>query len=83
MTNRLLSGLLLAICASLPASAQSTLGDVLQRHGVDVKGGYAPAFDAHAAPTVPVMPGAVATPLAILTSAAGKDWPWLLPANAC
>ena len=44
------------------ASAQSTArSTLLQRHGVQVKdGGFEAAFDAHAAPTVPVTPGSFA-----------------------
>lgn len=68
------AGFVLAISASgLPAFAQSPLADVMQRHGVPVKGDYAAAFDAHAAPTVPVTPGTFATPLAVLTASAGKE----------
>ena len=49
------------------------LVDLLQRHGVQVKdGGFDAAFDAHAAPTVPVTPGSFATPLAVLTSGARR-----------
>ena len=55
------------------ASAQSTIVDLLQRHGVAVERGVAAAFDAHAAPAVPVTPGSFATPLALLTSSAGND----------
>lgn len=69
-------GLALAICVIgvSAASAQSTLVDLLQRHGVAVKdGGFDAAFDAYAAPTVPVTPGAFATPLAVLTSANGSE----------
>jgi hypothetical protein len=55
-------------------SAQSMLAELLQRHGVMVKnGGFDAAFDAHAAPTVPVTPGSFATPLAVLTSADGNE----------
>jgi len=56
------------------ASAQSTLVELLRRHGVMVKdGGFAAAFDAHAAPAVPVTPGSFAGPLAVLTAAAGGE----------
>ena len=56
------------------APAQPALVELLQRHGVAVpNGGLAAAFDAHAAPSVPVTPGSFATPLAILTSTMGNE----------
>ena len=56
------------------ASAQPMLADLLQRHGVEVKsGGFDAAFDAYAAPTVPVTPGSFASPLAVLTSTSGSE----------
>ncbi len=56
------------------ALAQSMLVELMQRHGVMVKAGsFDAAFDAYAAPTVPVTPGSFATPLAVLTSAAGAE----------
>ena len=56
------------------ALAQSPLTELLQRHGVQVRdGGFEAAFDAYAAPTVPVTPGSLATPLALLTSADGNE----------
>ena len=59
---------------SAAAYAQPPLTELLQRHGVQVKdGGFEAAFDAHAAPTVPVTPGSFATPLALLTSASGRE----------
>jgi hypothetical protein len=52
--------------------AQTSLVDVMRRHGVDVKAGsFDVAFDAHAAPSIPVTPGSFATPLAVLTSTTG------------
>ncbi|HEX6162146.1 MAG TPA: hypothetical protein VFZ31_02185 [Vicinamibacterales bacterium] len=62
----------LAIAASA-APAQSTLVDLLQRHGVVVQGGLETAFDAYALPAVAVTPGSFATPLALLTSSLGHD----------
>jgi hypothetical protein len=54
--------------------AQASLGELLSRHGVEVKGGQIDAaFDAHAMPRVPVTPGSFAAPLAVLTSAGGSD----------
>jgi hypothetical protein len=70
------AGLALALIALgvSAASAQPVLVDLLQRHGVAVKnGGIDAAFDADAAPTVPVTPGSFATPLAILTSSIGNE----------
>lgn len=74
MLNRAAS-LALAMCVTaVAASAQSPLTELLLRHGVTVKdGGFEAAFDAHAAPAVPVTPGSFATPLALLTSAGGSE----------
>src|SRR6478752_1267386 len=56
------------------ASAQPALADVLARYGVRVKAGaFDQAFDALAAPTIPVTPGAFATPLAVLTTTVGDS----------
>ena len=56
------------------ALAQAPLTELLQRHGVQVRdGSFEAAFDAYAAPTVPVTPGSFATPLALLTSAGGSE----------
>ena len=53
-----------------PHRRSRSLVELMQRHGVMVKaGGFDAAFDAYAAPTVPVTPGSFATPLAVLTSA--------------
>jgi hypothetical protein len=58
----------------MSAVAQSTLVDLLQRHGVDVKNGALDAaFDSHAVPTVPANPGSFAAPLAMLTATVGAD----------
>src|SRR5689334_14883650 len=67
------AGLALAFSAiGVSAIAQTSLVDVLRRHGVDVKAGkFDVAFDAHAAPSIPVTPGSFATPLAVLTSTTG------------
>jgi hypothetical protein len=73
MTNRI-AGLALAVIVTgvSVVSAQPAIVDVLARYGVSVKAGAVDvAFDAFAAPTVPVTPGAFATPLALLTSATG------------
>ena len=70
-----LAGLALAVCVTgVAAHAQSALIELLLRHGVPVKdGGFDAAFDALAAPTVPVTPGSFATPLALLVSTSGSE----------
>lgn len=76
MSSNLAAGLVLAFAAFgvSTASAESVLVELLQRHGVVVRaGGFDAAFDAYAAPTVPVTPGSFATPLAVLTSALGTE----------
>jgi hypothetical protein len=73
-TNRLAGVVLVLLALTAPAgSAQSILIDLLERHGVPVRGGLEAAFDAHAAPTVPLTPGAFATPVAILTTGGARD----------
>jgi hypothetical protein len=76
MLKDLIAGLAL-VCVALgvsTASAQSALVELLQRHGVAVKdGGIDAAFDALAAPTVPVTPASFATPLAVLASGDGHE----------
>lgn len=63
-----------AMALAVAVSAQTPLVDVMQRHGIDVKrGAFDVAFDAYAAPTIPVTPGSFATPLAVLTSTTGKE----------
>jgi hypothetical protein len=73
MTNRI-AGFALAILVTgvSVALAQPAAVDVLARYGVAVKAGAVDvAFDAFAAPAVPVTPGAFATPLAVLASETG------------
>lgn len=66
--------LVLGICSVLSAGAQSTLVALLGRHGIEVKGGRIDrAFDANAAPVLPVAPGAFVNPLALMTATTGKD----------
>jgi hypothetical protein len=69
------AGLALAISVSGVSAvfAQASLNEVMARHGVLVKDGMAAAFDAHTAPTIPVTPGSLATPLATLTAATGNE----------
>jgi hypothetical protein len=56
------------------AVAQTSLVDLMRRHGLDVKAGaFDVAFDANASPAVPVTPGSFATPLAVLTSTTGAE----------
>jgi len=74
-TNRLM-GVVLALLglSGSTGSAQSVLANLLERHGVQVKGGnLEAAFDAHAGPTVPLTPGAFATPIAILTTSGARE----------
>ena len=75
MPIRQSAGILLAVIAIgvSEAAAQSTLADVLQRHGVMTPRGLDAAFDAYAVPAVPVTPGSFAAPLAILKSAGGNQ----------
>ena len=70
----LILALALSVSAASLAVAQSTLVEVMQRHGIDVRAGaFDTAFDANLAPTVPVAAGAFAAPLAILTSSVGPE----------
>jgi hypothetical protein len=56
------------------AAAQSTLADVMARHGVlPPAGSFERAFDEGLTPSAPVTPGSFATPLALLASATGSD----------
>lgn len=75
LKNRTASSVLALIAIGVAAvSAQSTLNEVMARHGVEVKrGGFDAAFDAHVQPTVPVTPGSFAAPLALLTTGTGGD----------
>lgn len=68
------AGLALAISVSGVSAvfAQASINEVMTRHGILVKGGLAAAFDAHAAPTIPVTPGSLAAPLATLTAETGN-----------
>jgi hypothetical protein len=63
-------GLLLAPSAH----AQPILVDVITRHGIELPGNSLEAgFDNGVEPTIPVMPGSLATPLAMLSVATGPD----------
>lgn len=76
MLKNRLAGLVLALSVTgVPVVvAQSSLTDLMARHGVPVKnGGYDAAFDAHVEPTVPVTPGSFAAPLALLATATGGE----------
>jgi hypothetical protein len=61
--------------SSAPAvSGQSMLAEVMARHGVLAPGGnFERAFDEGMAPSTPVTPGSLATPLALMTSSLGND----------
>ena len=75
LTNRI-AGIALAMIVTgvSAASAQPALAEVLARYGVRAKpGAFDQAFDALAAPTIPVTPGAFATPLAVLTTTVGDS----------
>lgn len=75
LLNRM-AGIVLAVSViGVPAAfAQSTLVELVRRHGVEVKdGGLDAAFDSYTVPTVPVTPGSFASPLALLASAAGNE----------
>jgi len=62
------------LLVSAMAEAQPILLDVMERHGVELPGkSFEAAFDQGLAPTVPVTPGSFATPLAMLSVAAGGD----------
>jgi len=66
--------LVLSVCVAAAASAQVSLVDLLGRHGIEVKSGRIDrVFDSHAAPLLPVAPGAFATPLALLVASTGAD----------
>lgn len=66
--------MLLGLVLANAAAAQPILIDVMMRHGVELPGkSFAAAFDAGLAPTVPVTPGSLATPLAMLAAGAGGD----------
>jgi hypothetical protein len=70
------AGLSLALCVSGVSSvvAQTSLVDVMARHGIEARAGHLDViFDAHLGPTVPVTPGSFATPLAVLSSTTGVE----------
>ena len=70
-----MAGVALAVSvAGILTFAQSSLVELMQRHGVQVKdGGFAAAFDSHVTPAVPVNPGSFAAPLAVLATAGGTE----------
>ena len=66
--------LALTFSMSTASLAQMSLADLLDRHGVPIKGGrFDVAFDSYAVPTVPITPGAFATPLALMTGGAARE----------
>lgn len=75
MLKNRMAGVVLALSVTgVSAVAQTSLVELVRRHGVEVKdGGLDAAFDAYAVPTVPVNPGSFAAPLAVLTSAGGAE----------
>ena len=71
---KILSVVPFCLVLATAAQAQPVLLDVLARHGVQVPGkSLEAAFDAGAVATVPLQPGSLATPLAMLTAATGAD----------
>lgn len=74
LTIRTASVALALVLATVAASSQTMLLDVLSRHGVQLPGGsFERAFDEGMAPSTPVTPGSFATPLALLTSGTGQE----------
>jgi len=66
--------LALSVISVSVVEAQSSLAELLQRHGVQAKdGALHEPFDAHATPAVPVTPGSLAMPLAVLTATDGSE----------
>lgn len=68
--------LVLPLCLLLAAAttAQPILVDVATRHGIDLPAkSFEAGFDAGLVPTMPVTPGSLATPLAMLSVAEGAD----------
>ena len=76
MTQMARISLVLPLCLVLAAAAeaQSILVDTIERHGIALPGNsFEAAFDAGMVPTVPVTPGSLATPLAMLSVATGTE----------
>ncbi|MSO62269.1 MAG: hypothetical protein EXQ50_09295 [Acidobacteria bacterium] len=64
----------LCLVLAVAAEAQSILVETIERHGIELPGNsFEAAFDAGMVPTVPVTPGSLATPLAMLSVATGTD----------
>jgi hypothetical protein len=73
-TVRLIGAVIALSAGGVPgAMAQPPLAEVMLHHGVQVKGGYAAAFEAHTVPNGPVTAGSLAAPLALLAASAGRD----------
>jgi hypothetical protein len=74
-TTRVASlALAFAVTSVSVANAQSTLADVMARHGVlPPSGSFERAFDEGMTPAAPVAPGSFATPLALLASGTRND----------
>jgi hypothetical protein len=74
LKNCLASALLALVIGVSSVAAQSSLAELLQRHGIQAKDGALEVpFDAHATPAVPVTPGSLAMPLAVLTATDGSE----------
>ena len=66
--------LALAVIGVSGAGGQEALADVMARHGVPLPGGSLErAFDDGSRPSAPVRAGSLATPLALMTTTAGRD----------
>lgn len=71
---RLLTMFVMLATLAWTSEAQPLLVDVMARHGVELPGkSFEAAFDEGLVATVPVTPGAFATPLAMLSVATGAD----------
>jgi hypothetical protein len=67
-------GLALGLLGASAAAAQPALVDLMTRHGVELPNrSFERAFDEGLAPVVPVTPGSLAAPLAVLASATGGE----------
>jgi hypothetical protein len=74
MKPRLAALVLCLIAVAVPAAAQPMLAELMTRHGVRLPGNsYEAAFDAGAAPLIPLTAGSFAAPLAMLTSGAAGE----------
>lgn len=75
LRRRVVGALLaLALASAAAAPAQTMLLEVMTRHGLQLPDrDFERGFDEGIAPSIPVTPGAFATPLAMMTSGGGND----------